>query len=143
MVRFEVSAQIDAPVDAVWAWWTDFGETGVPFRMKHGLGSSTRTIVARTGDTITFYDKSIIGNVRRDVRVNHAERMLHEIGSEGQQFESTWRFEAMAPAQTRVTRTMRVRAHPTLAAISQWITRKDLEFHCRDASRALGHSSES
>lgn len=141
MVRFEVTHEIAAPVDAVWAWWTDFGEVGQSFRVKHGAGSSTRTIVGREGDTITFYDKSILGNVRRSVTINHVERMLHEVGTEGQTFESTWRFEAMGPRTTRVARTMRARASPIFRGFSRWLTKQDLAYHCREAERELTRAS--
>ena len=136
-MRYEVEAEVAAPVDAVWAWWTDFGEPGATFRMKHGAGSSTRRILSREGDTVVFSDMSLLGDIRRTVRIDHAARALHETGAEGQTFESTWRFEAAGPGRTRVVRAMRVRAAAVFGPFSRWVTRQDLRYHCREAEREL------
>lgn len=135
-MRFTVDGEIAAPLADVWAWWTDFGKPGDVFRMKHGLGSSTRTIESVTAETVVFADKSAIGNIRRTVRIVQPHTLV-ETGEGGQQFESTWTFEAIGSGRTRVTRTMRVRARAVYGPITRAITRFDLRYHCREAEREL------
>lgn len=134
-MRFTVEGFIDAPRDAVWAWWTDFGSPGETFRMKHGAGSSTRRILDVAKERVVVEDASAIGVVHREVRVG--DFTLHETASGGQTFESEWRFDAVAPDRTRVTRSMRLRAHAAYGPFARWVTRMDLRYHCREAEREL------
>ena len=138
-MRYEVTCEVAAPVETVWSWWTDFGEPGTTFRMAHGMGSSTRTILARDGTSVVFSDKSLLGDIRRTVKMDASTRTLRETGEEGQTFESEWRFEPLGVDRTRITRTMRVRAAKIYGPFSRWVTRKDLAFHCREAEREIAH----
>lgn len=135
-MRFEASALVDAPVERVWAWWTDFGEAGASFRMSHGLGASTRRILEASAGVVVLEDKSLLGTVRRTVRLLDGRR-LHEVGTGGQTFESEWRFEDAGGGRTRVTRTMRVRGHKAFAPFARLVTNADLRHHCREAERDL------
>lgn len=135
-MRFEVAATVDAPVEKVWAWWTDFGEPGQVLRVRHGAGSSTRTIVARDAKRVEFEDKSILGTVRRVVTLGEGH-VFTEVGSGGQAFESTWRFEPDGDSRTRVVRTMRLRAARVFGPFARWVSAQDLRHHCREATREL------
>ena len=138
-MRFVVEAEVGAPLARVWAWWTDYGEPGAPFRVRHGAGSSTRRVLSNAGGVVVLEDRSVLGTLRRTVRVLPDHRLL-ETTEEGQDFESEWRFEAAGEARTRVVRSMRVRAHPWLKPFSAWVARQDLRHHCREAERELGET---
>jgi hypothetical protein len=135
-MRYVVAATVDAPVERVWAWWTDFGEPGQVLRVKHGAGSSTRTILARDERSVAFQDKSALGVIHRVVTLGEGWTFT-EVGTGGQTFEATWRFEPEGPARTRVVREMRVRAAPVFRPFATWVTRQDLRYHCREASKEL------
>lgn len=131
-----MSALVHAPLDRVWAWWTDFGKPGDEFRVSHGLGSSTRRILDAGPGEIVIEDRSIGGTIRRTVRVGPDHR-IHETGAGAQRFESEWRFEAVDAARTRVTRTMRLRAAAVFKPFAWAVTLQDLRHHCREATRDL------
>lgn len=134
-MRIEAVGEIDAPLDRVWAWWTDFGKEGDVFRMAHGLGASTRTILHVEPGRVVLEDRSLLGKVRREVRIG--DRALHETASGGQAFESEWRFEDAGSGRTRVVRTVRLRAHAAFGPFARAVTRADLRHHCRAAEREL------
>lgn len=135
-MRFVVEAEVAAPLDRVWAWWTDFGEPGASFRMKHGAGSSTRRILENAGGVVVLEDRSVLGNLRRKVRILPDHRLL-ETAEDGQEYESEWTFREAGPDRTRITRSMRVRAHPVFKPFAAWVARQDLKHHCREAERDL------
>lgn len=135
-MRFEVSGEVEAPLERVWAWWTDFGATGESFRMKHGPGSSTRTILASDARGATFEDASLIGTVHRVVTLGEGHT-FDEVGSGDQAFECQWRFEPVGEGRTRVVRVMRVRAAKVFGPFARWVSAQDLRYHCREATREL------
>jgi hypothetical protein len=135
-MRYQVEAFVDAPVDRVWAWWTDFGEPGQVFRVKHGAGSSTRTVLARDAKSVAFQDKSALGVIHRVVTFGEG-RTFAEVGTGGQTFEATWSFEPAGAARTRVVRVMRVRAASIFRPFAARVTAQDLRYHCREASKEL------
>lgn len=135
-MRLAAEAEIAAPLDRVWAWWTDFGEAGASFRMRHGAGSSRRRILSNADGVVVLEDRSLLGTLRRTVRILPDHR-LHEAAEGGQSFESEWSFRDAGGGRTRVVRTMRIRAHPFFKPVSAWIVRQDLRHHCREAEREL------
>ena len=135
-MRFEVACDVAAPVERVWAWWTDFGKAGDEMRVTHGLGASRRRILEAAPDRVVFEDRSLLGTVRRTVRLQPGHRFL-ETGEGAQAFECAWRFDATDAGGTRVTRSMRVRAARALGPFARLVARADLRHHCREAERDL------
>lgn len=135
-MRYQVEAFVEAPVERVWSWWTDFGEPGQVVRVKHGAGHSTRTVLARDAASVAFEDKSALGVIHRVVTFGEG-RTFGEVGTGGQTFEATWTFEPAGPARTRVVRVMRVRAAGIFRPFATWVTAQDLRYHCREASMEL------
>lgn len=135
-MRFEVACDVAAPVERVWAWWTDFGKPGDAFRMTHGLGSSRRRVLEASPERVVFEDRSLLGTVRRTIRIDGA-RSFVETGEGSQTFESRWTFEPTPSGGTRVTRTMRVRAARVYGPFARFVTQADLRHHCREAERDL------
>lgn len=135
-MRFVVACDVAAPVDRVWAWWTDFGAPGDEQRVTHGLGASRRRILEASPGRVVFEDKSMLGTVRRTVTLREGRTFL-ETGEGDQAFESEWRFEAAPGGGTRVTRTMRVRAARVFGPFARLVTAADLRHHCREAEKDL------
>ena len=135
-MRFVVACDVAAPVDRVWAWWTDFGKAGDEQRVTHGLGASRRRILEASPGRVVFEDASALGTVRRTVTLQEGHRFL-ETGEGGQTFESEWRFEPTPEGGTRVTRSMRVRAARVFGSFARLVTAADLRHHCRQAEKDL------
>ncbi|HWH07704.1 MAG TPA: SRPBCC family protein [Candidatus Thermoplasmatota archaeon] len=135
-MMFEVACEVAAPLEGVWAWWTDFGSPGDELRVSHGLGASRRRVLEAAPGRVVFEDRTPLGTVRRTVRLQPGHRFL-ETGEGAQSFESEWRFEATPAGGTRVTRSMRVRAAAALRPAARLVTWMDLRHHCREAERDL------
>lgn len=106
-MRVVASVVAPAPPDAVFEWWTDYGEPGERARVHHGLGASTREVLRREGDRLVLRDRFAGAHLDHDVRVRASERRVDEnyVGGVGLPYRSTWRFEpADGGRATRITR---------------------------------------
>lgn len=143
-IRIEVSAVVRAPVERVWAWWTDFGSAGDETKVWHGATSSRRRIVAAGPEGATFTDTSMGSTVRREVRLT-GPRSFHESARGGARFEADWTFERVGESRTRIVRALDVRSKPAnaLGPLGRWavrrVTQMDLDAHVREAERDLRH----
>lgn len=139
----EVSNLVHAPLDRVWAWWTDFGEVGALFVIDHGLSRTRRRIVSREGNVLLIEERGAgpkpgLLLVRHRVTI-HAER--HELEEDvlfpGRN-HSVWRFRAEGDA-TRITRVFARHGLSKLApaGVSKRFLQRDLDAHVAEANREL------
>lgn len=137
-MRVEAEAEVGADLARVWAWWTDFGREGDEMRVTHGLGSSKRRILRVAPGEVVFEDRSLLGSVRRTVRLDAEGHAFTETGDGDQRYEARWTFEPAGEGRTRVRRAMRVRAHAAFGPFTRALVRVDLRHHARQAERELG-----
>jgi uncharacterized protein YndB with AHSA1/START domain len=143
VVDVSASGIIPAPLERVWAWWTDFGEVGELFVIDHGVSRTRRRVLAREGDTLVLEERGAgpkpgILLVRHRVTILKDERAIDEEVTFPQRLRSRWEFRAEAEG-TRVTRTLTLRGLARLSpapVARRWIQR-DLDAHVQQASAAL------
>lgn len=143
----EVSGRIHAPLDAAWAWWTDFGEPGQLFVIDHGVARTRRRIVAREGNVVVLEERGAgpkpgILLVRHRVTIRPESHELTEDLLWPTRNRSVWRFRA-EEGGTRVTRTYPRVGLARLAPrgmLARYIQR-DLDAHVATANAELapGH----
>lgn len=141
-MRFEVSAETDAPLEEVWRWWIDYGHVGDEHRVHHGLGMpGKRRVLEAEGSRVVLAESlplPFVGGLelsRREVRIDHDEHRLHERTLEGAPFEAIWRFESTAVNGTRVHREVVAEHGPgkfAPAAVARPLVQRDLEHHVRE-----------
>lgn len=142
MIHVEVELIVRRPLDAVWAWWTDFGNVGDESRVSHGFTSSRRRVERLDANGVAFTDASMGSTIRREV-VFGALHEFHESARGGARFESDWKFEAVGASRTRITRKMDVKAKALepFGALAVWGTRRvvlhDLRAHARACENDL------
>lgn len=146
MAAVEVSGLVRAPLEAVWAWWTDFGQPGDSDVVDHGAAKSRRFVTSRDGQWLTLEERTTWGAGRGILTVRHRVRVVpdrHEIDEEvlfPARSASTWRFTPDAGG-TRITRVM-----PRTFALEKLVptflqrdtAQKDLDAHVRQANREIG-----
>src|SRR5688500_1755851 len=143
-IRVEVSIVVRAPLERVWAWWTDYGNAGDESKVWHGVTTSRRRVLAAGPEGCTFTDTSLGSTVRRDVRIT-GPHAFHESARGGARFESDWRFERAGEGRTRIVRALDVRSKPAsaLGPLGRWSVRRmaevDLRAHAKEAERDLRH----
>ncbi len=130
------------PVDEAWAWWTDYGEAGDEQNVTHGLGTSRRRILEKTGTHIVLEEDlplpfgAHVPLVRHEVDIEAGARTIREHGTRPHEYDSRWYFEPGSTGnETRITRVMEIPA-PALDelgplaedVVRRFIT-KDLEHH--------------
>lgn len=122
-----VAGEINAPLAAVWAWWTDYGEVGVETKVGHGGLSSKRRVLHKEPGAVVIEDRWGPFRARRKLEIGE-----HVVVERNKQFRATWRFEAVGGDRTRVTRVIE-----TKAPFARWMIQRDMDAHCRDAERDL------
>lgn len=133
-----MSAFARVPLDAAWAWWTDFGEAGERFPMSHGFGPMQRRILSREGRVWVMEERGPLGiglQSRRRVSALDAEHAIVEDFLKPAGLKSRWQFAAEAGG-TRVSRTLRVSRR--YEKMGRWIAQRDLEHHVRELERRVG-----
>lgn len=144
-MRFEVSDETAAPVEEVWAWWTDYGPTGSSSRVTHGFGVAGVRRVLEAGATRVVLAESVplpvIGGVevvRHEVLIDPDARTLRERSMEGAPFEAVWTFESTGQGGTRVTREVVAEEGPGKYAPAMLVkpfAQRDLSHHVREFER--------
>lgn len=140
-MQLEIVVPVAAPVDALWRWWTDYGNAGDSYRVVHGGVASTRKVIERDAARVVLEDGYAALGMKREIRVNDAGRFLEERPLDGPwDWDSTWRFERLGEASSRVARRVEVRgASGRIAGLASGIlerfVRRDVEGHVRDFER--------
>jgi hypothetical protein len=147
-MRFEVTAETDAPVEEVWRWWTDYGSPGETAMVGHGFGAKGRRRVVEARDGHVVLDESIplpfVGGlqvVRHELNIDHDARRIRETAVEGMPYESVWSFETTATGGTRVRREFTAERGPaklTPAAMARPFAERDLKHHLKEFERERG-----
>lgn len=139
-MHVESAASVPAPLEDVWAWWTDYGPEGTAMRVRHGIGTSERRVLARDAERVVLEERLPFGlgrALRHEIRLRAEDHCLMERDLRGG-FESTWRFEAI-DGGTRVTRV--VKANGAFGFVPPPLARalvaRDLRHHAREAARDL------
>lgn len=146
-MRVSVSEEARVPLDAAWAWWTDFGEPGETMMVGHGFGPPMRRrIVSREKDRVEFEEQMPLPGGRgltlaKRVVTLHDGHWFTERARGRFGFNSEWRFESTADGGTRITRELVLKSGPVDAsgalgerAARAWMAR-DLAFHVRELER--------
>lgn len=141
-MRFEVTADVDAPVEQVWRWWTDYGGAGHEEMVRHGFGARNRRKVVEARDDRVVLDESIpmpfVGGLhvsRHEVLLDREARRIREVAVDGPPFEATWTFETNATGGTRIRREVVAKNGPgklTPVAVAKPIAQRDLDHHVRE-----------
>lgn len=148
-MRVVVSVETSRSVEALWAWWTDFGQAGDEFDVTHGVGVGRRRILLADPDHVCFEERLPFpggGGPRlflEDVRILRDARRLEVTGKGRPHWEDTWTFEATLAGGARVTRTMRIHsaALDRMGKAAEWVVRRfvqaDVEHHVRQFEREV------
>lgn len=140
-MRFEVTVPVAASADALWRWWTDYGNAGDSYRVVHGGVASTRRVRERSAARVVLEDGYGPFGMRREILVDESARVLRERPLAGPwDWDSTWRFERLGATSSRVSRVVEVRgASGRLASVAgssiERLARRDVEGHVKDFER--------
>lgn len=132
-MRYEVQVRIEAPPEAVWRWWTDYGEPGHSEIVRHGLGRTRRLVLGREGDTIHLRESVFGLPVLRHSVTLHPERLAFR--EEARAFTAWWRFEPRGGG-TVVRREIETRGWAPRRLVA-WIAQRDLDHHAKEAESYL------
>lgn len=147
-MRFEVTAEVDAPVEQVWTWWTDYGTVGQEEMLAHGFGAKGRRRVVEAGPRRVVLDESMplpfVGGVqlvRHEVLLDPDAKTFREVAIEGPPFESRWAFETTATGRTRIRREVVMENGPGKLlppALAKPFAQRDLDHHVKEFQREQG-----
>lgn len=145
-MRVTDSVVVDAPLESVWAWWSDFGRPGESFRVTHGLLGVSRRRVVETGPDFVVFDEEVpflparLRLVRRRVTMEPGETpRLREQTEGAAAFDADWAFREHARG-TLIVRSVDVGSLWTKLVprgLARWLVGADLRHHARRCERDL------